>query len=305
MERAGKESPMSASNTPETSSTIRLHDGRALGFAEVGKSDGFPIFYFHGHQSSCLEVLLWTDKATTLGVRMIALDRPGIGRSDPKAGYHLLDWPDDVEEMANRLGIERFAVAAASGGGAYGLACAYKIPHRLTACGLICSVAPSDLLTKGAPLWMRAMWWMGKHLPRLYRLSIRLLMTVVGSDAASIDKRLARSSRFLGEPDREVLQNAQTRRLLAQTLAECTRQGVQGNLDEAMLLARSWGFNVEEIAFEKIFLWHGEQDRFVPVSLAYALAQALPHCAVTFYPHEGHLSTPGNHAEDILKTLSS
>jgi pimeloyl-ACP methyl ester carboxylesterase len=296
---------MSAPTTPTTDAIIRLHDGRALGYEEVGKSDGFPIFYFHGHHSSRLEVILWTEMAITLGVRMIALDRPGIGRSDLKAGYQLLDWPDDVVEVANQLGIERFAVAAASGGGAYGLACAYKIPHRLTACGLICSVAPGHLLTNDAPLLMRDMWWMGEHLPWLYRLSMRLLMAALGSDAASIEKRFARSSRFFGEPDREVLQNAQIRRLFAQTLAECTRQGARGNLDEAMLLVQPWGFKVEEIAFEKIFLWHGARDRFVPVSLAHALAQALPHCTATFYPQEGHFSTPGNHGQDILKTLSS
>jgi pimeloyl-ACP methyl ester carboxylesterase len=296
---------MSTSNLPETASTLRLHDGRALGYVEVGKRDGFPIFYFHGHHSSRLELLLGTEMAIALGVRMIALDRPGIGRSDPKAGYQLLDWPDDVVEVANQLGIERFAIAAVSGGGAYGLACAYKIPHRLTACGLICSIAPGQLITKEAPPRIRAMWWMGEHLPWLYRPSIRLLFATLGSDAASIDKRLNRSSRFVGKPDREVLQNAQTRRLLAQILAESTRQGAQGNLDEAVRFVRPWGFGVEEIACEKIFLWHGEQDHFVPVSLAHALAQALPHCTATFYPDEGHLSTPGNHREDILKTLSS
>ena len=236
---------------------------------------------------------------------MMALDRPGIGRSDPKAGYRLLDWPPDVEEVANQLGIERFAVAAVSGGGAYGLACAYKIPHRLTACGLICSIAPGDLLPKDAPPRMRALWWMGEHIPRLYRLSIRLLMAALGPDAASIDNRLARSARFLGEPDRQVLHNAQTRRLLAQALAECTRQGARGNLDEAVRFVQPWGFNVEAIACEKIFLWHGARDRFVPVSLAHGLAQALPHCTATFYPDEGHLSTPGNHGQAILKTLSS
>jgi pimeloyl-ACP methyl ester carboxylesterase len=296
---------MSASTTPTTDAIIRLHDGRALGYAEVGKRDGPPIFYFHGHDSSRLEVMLWVELATTLGVRLIALDRPGIGRSDLTSGYRLLDWPHDVEEVAEQFGIERFAIAAVSGGGAYGLACAYKIPHRLTACGLICSIAPGQLITEDAPLLMRAMWWMGEHLPWLYRLSVRLLMATLGSDAARIEKQLARSARFVGKPDREVLQNAETRRLLAQTLAECARQGAQGNLDEAMRFVQPWGFNVEEIAFEKIFLWHGAQDRFVPVSLAYALAQTLPHCAATFYPHEGHLSTPGNHGEDILKTLSS
>jgi pimeloyl-ACP methyl ester carboxylesterase len=130
-------------------------------------------------------------------------------------------------------------------------------------------------------------------------------MATVGSDAASIDKRVARAARFLGKPDREVLQNAQIRGLFAQTLAECTRQGVRGNLDEALLLVQPWGFKVEEIAFEKMFLWHGAQDRFVPVSLAQALAQSLPRCTATFYPDEGHLSTPGNHGQVILRTLNA
>lgn len=295
---------MAASTTPITDAIIRLRDGRTLGYAQVGQRDGRPLFYFHGHQSSRLEVLLWTEMAFAVGVRLIALDRPGIGCSDPQAGYRLLDWPDDVVEAANQLGIERFAVAA-SGGGAYGLACAYKIPHWLSACGLICSVAPGDLLPKRAPRRMRAMWWLGEHFPRLYRHSIRPLMATVGSDAASIDKRIARAARFLGEPDRKVLQNTQIRGLFAQTLAECIRQGKRGNLDEAMLLVQPWGFKVEEIALEKIFLWHGAQDRFVPVSLARALAQALPRCTAAFYPDEGHLSTPGNHGLDILKTLSS
>ena len=86
---------------------------------------------------------------------MIALDRPGIGHSVWKAGYHLLDWPDDVQEVAKQLRIERFGIIGVSGGGAYALANVYKIPHRLTACGVICSIAPGELLTKGAPLPMR------------------------------------------------------------------------------------------------------------------------------------------------------
>jgi pimeloyl-ACP methyl ester carboxylesterase len=60
---------------------------------------------------------------------------------------------------------------------------------------------------------------------------------------------------------------------------------------------------VEEVTFEKIFLWQGEQDRVMPVALARLLAQALPHCTATFYPNEGHLSTFVNHAQDIWKAL--
>jgi hypothetical protein len=70
------------------------------------------------------------------------------------------------------------------------------------------------------------------------------------------------------------------------------------------MFVRPWGFKIEEIAYERIYLWHGARDRFVSVALAQDLAQALPHCSATFYPDEGHLSTPGNHGQDILKMLS-
>ena len=83
---------MSTFKTPTTDSTFRLRDGRTFGYMEVGKIDGPPIFHCHGSGSSRLEVNLLAAAATAQGVRLIGLDRPGIGRSDPKAGYRLLDW---------------------------------------------------------------------------------------------------------------------------------------------------------------------------------------------------------------------
>ncbi len=70
-----------------------------------------------------------------------------------------------------------------------------------------------------------------------------------------------------------------------------------------MLFAGSWGFRPEEITFEKMFLWQGEQDRVMEVSAVRMLAQALPHCTATFYADEGHLSTFVNHAQDIWERL--
>jgi pimeloyl-ACP methyl ester carboxylesterase len=84
-------------------STIRLRDGRQLQSLEIGKSDGSPIFHFHGNGSSRLEVLTVKAEAERLGVRLICLDRPGIGGSDERRGYRLLDWPDDVVEVAADL----------------------------------------------------------------------------------------------------------------------------------------------------------------------------------------------------------
>jgi pimeloyl-ACP methyl ester carboxylesterase len=295
---------MSTSNTLSTDFTIRLRDGRTVGITSVGRSDGFPIIHCHGSGSSRLEVKLLAAAAATQGVRLIGLDRPGIGRSDPKTGYRLLDWPGDVVEVTDRLGIERFAVEGISAGGPYALACAYTIPHRLTACGLISTVSPGNLIRRAGPGWMRTIWWMGGQFLWFLRLYARLVQRMSGSDEASIEKYLVRYAAQLRAADQKLLSNPEIRGPLAQAMAESFRQGGEGNLEVVLAEVRPWGFQVEQIAFEKLFLWHGEQDRIMPIAPVHLLVQGLPHCTATFYPDEGHFSTVANHAQDILHTLS-
>lgn len=99
--------------------TIRLDDGRALGFAKYGDPAGRPIFYFHGSPSCRLDWSWFGDEAWALshGVRFIAIDRPGMGLSDYQPDRRLVDWPDDVAELADALGIETFGVWGLSAGG--------------------------------------------------------------------------------------------------------------------------------------------------------------------------------------------
>jgi pimeloyl-ACP methyl ester carboxylesterase len=123
---------------------FRLLDGRALGYAEYGVPDGAPVLYFHGFPGSRLEAALTEGPATALGARVIALDRPGYGLSDPQLGREIGHWPEDVGQLADHLGLERFAVLGTSGGGPYAMACAARLAERLTHVGLICSLSPLD-----------------------------------------------------------------------------------------------------------------------------------------------------------------
>jgi pimeloyl-ACP methyl ester carboxylesterase len=293
-------------NPPRTDSTFRLRDGRLLGCLEVGNRNGPPIFHFHGHGSSRLELRLIAAEAAALGVRLIGLDRPGIGRSSSKPDARILDWPDDVVEVAEQLGIERFAVAGASGGGPYALACAYKIPDRLTSCGLISSVPPADFMRRAGPWGMRTMWLaLERFPPSLDRLFVRLSMRAVASAGeADLETYLVRSAAQLGAADQRVLGDSKIRRLFAQAVVESYRQGLQANLEQAITFVKPWGFAIEGITFANVYLWHGEQDRIIPVGPARLLAQALPHCTATFYRDDGHLSTLANHADAILGRLS-
>lgn len=284
--------------------TLRLRDGRRLQVLEVGKSDGPPIFHCHGNGSSRLEVLTVATAAEQLGVRLVSLDRPGIGRSDPKRGYQLLDWPDDVVEVANQLGTELFAVEGLSGGAPFALACAYKIPHRLTACGLI-SPATGPFLQQAGSFALRSEVWMLMHLPWLVQALFRLSLRLSGSDEASLEKKLVRAGARLGAADQQLLDLLEIRKVFAQATAECFRQAADAATKDGLVYSRPWGFQVEAVTVENMFLWQGEQDRVMPTAAARLLAQALPQCTATFYPNEGHLSTFVNHAQEIWKALVS
>jgi len=96
---------------------LYLRDGRRVGFPACGKASGRPVFYCHGFPASRLEVILADRIAVQKGIRLIGVDRPGYGLSDDSLWHNRSDWAEDVTEMADRLGIERFSILGAPGGG--------------------------------------------------------------------------------------------------------------------------------------------------------------------------------------------
>jgi pimeloyl-ACP methyl ester carboxylesterase len=281
----------------------QLHDGRGIGIAAVGQPDGFPILHMHGSGSSRLEVRLAATAAAAAGVRLIGLDRPGCGRSDPRRGFRLLDWAADVSEVADLLGLERFAIQGISAGGPYALACAWCMPQRLTACGLISSVPPPTCIRQAGPFWMRLLWSLGALIPQAIGSYGRLVQHSYGTDPASIERALLRYARRLGAADQEILSQPVIRRLLVEAMIEGLRQGGAGQLESGLAEIQPWGFEIARMTFEPLFIWHGCEDRLIPPAAAHLFAQMLPQATATFYEHEGHFSTPVNHVREILSAL--
>ncbi len=123
--------------------TIPLSDGRSLAYAEYGDPRGRPVFFFHGTPGS--RFFRPADEITrNMGVRLITADRPGYGLSTFQPGRRILDWPSDITQLADHLGINRFAVAGHSGGGPYVLACAAALPERVSAAALVAAAGPVD-----------------------------------------------------------------------------------------------------------------------------------------------------------------
>jgi pimeloyl-ACP methyl ester carboxylesterase len=281
---------------------LRLKDGRLLGYAEFGDPQGRPLLFFHGMPGSRLSARLGNEAAKKLGVRIVAPDRPGYGLSDFKPGRTLLDWPDDVVELADSLGIERFAVGGVSGGGPYAAVCALELSERLTAAGIISGVGPFNVpdATQGMSRQNRLLFAASRRVPWLTNVPMTLM--ALGARRFA-DRLLPIMMRALPEPDQAILFRPETRAVFVEDVVEAFRSGGRGAAWEAVMYARPWGFRLEEITME-VHLWQGELDVNVPPSMGRYQAGAIPNCKATFSPDEGHLLLI-DHMEKILGTLVS
>ncbi len=289
--------------------TVTLRDGRSLGYAECGDPKGKPAFHFHGHPGSRLECKLFAGAATKAGIRLIGIDRPGMGLSDFEPGRKILDWPNDVVQLADALEIDRFSVEGVSGGGPYAAACAYKIPNRLTACGIAAGLGPIDLLgTEGMMTTNRVQFFLAPRLPWLLRSLMSLFMGRNSRYSQDKEKMEELSIKFwqgLPEADREAMGDPNMGRLYMEEMLEAFRQGSKGPAYDARLYTKPWGFRLEDISLDKVYLWYGETDVNVPISMGRAMANAISNCKAKFYPNETHLSVIANHSDEIMDAMSS
>src|SRR5579871_2073114 len=208
----------------EPYSILKLPDGRSLGYLQVGAPAGPAVFHFHGHGSSRLEALMLAEAAAAQGVRVIALDRPGIGRSDPKTGDRLLDWPADVAAAADALELDKFAVQGMSAGGPYALACAHLIPERLTACALVSAVPPPEIARCSGPRVRRLAWWAANRFPNYLRRRLKQFRPDGQPNEHMVRERMLRVSQWLGGQDEVLMQIPEMRSVLARTMVETARQ---------------------------------------------------------------------------------
>ena len=283
----------------QSDKTLRLRDGRRLAYAEYGDPSGSPVILFHGNPSSRLSWGLIPGSPFRPHLRLIAPARPGFGHSDFQPGRQLLDWPDDVCELADALGLRRFAVLGVSGGGPATLACAWKIPERLTAVGVVSSPCPTDApgVTEGMSRTNRTLFLLAKRAPALVRLNMAFLAYLARSD-----RLVERLVYKMADVDKALVQRPEVRRYLAAGFAEALRQGGAGSAHELVINhGRPWGFPLEDIEIG-VHLWQGEADPSVPPAMGRYLAQSIPNCEATFIAGAGHLWMV-DHVGDVLDAL--
>lgn len=130
---------------------------------------------------------------------------------------------------------------------------------------------------------------LAKRAPFAFRMSFSLLARLMAR-YPELNFRLNQAT----APDREVLARPALRGILRAAVREAFRQGPGGPVHELMLLAKPWGFELEEIV-TSLDVWHGRRDGVVPHEIGELLARRMPGARLNLIAGEGHVSLPVRH----------
>jgi pimeloyl-ACP methyl ester carboxylesterase len=287
---------------PKLEGNIAVGDDRQIGFAEFGDPQGRAVFWLHGtpgaRRQIPMEARVYAEQRQ---IRLIGLDRPGIGSSTPYQYDTVFAFADDLRAIADTLGIDKFEVIGLSGGGPYTLACAAAMPDRVVAAGVLGGIAPSrgaDAIGGGVMAFgskVAPVLEVAGYPIRLAAVSLVRLARPVASPALDLYGRLS------PEADRHMLARPEFKAMFLDDLLNGSRKQLAAPFADVVVFARDWGFRLDEVKVP-VRWWHGDRDHIVPFEHGQHVVSRLPDAQLYHLPGESHLAGLGR-AEEILDTM--
>jgi pimeloyl-ACP methyl ester carboxylesterase len=279
-----------------------LPDGRELAWIELGDMRDPAVFVFHGTPGSRLQVSFDELAINAARVRFIAVDRPGFGHSAFQRVRRLADWASDISCLADHLHIDRFSVVGISGGGPHAAACARFLPDRVSGAGIVSGVGP--LAEPGSEDEMMAF---NRLVTRLARQSHYLVYPLFAFSTSLFrrwpEMSIRATSGQLSSSDIEIMSRPEVRSAYIDSYRRAPTTSALAAAQDFSLFARGWGFRLEDITLP-VHVWHGDDDRNVPISHGHLQAERIPGARMHDCPGEGHLLGL-DRLEEILRTVSA
>lgn len=286
---------------------VRLADGRALTVDDVGDPDGTPVLYLHGTPDSRLARHPDDGVTAAAGVRLLAVDRPGYGASDPlPPGTPPAAFADDVGRLLDALDVNRCAVLAWSGGSMAGLAVAAGQADRVTGLGIAAGLVPRQAyddrdVRAAAPDRLD-----------LHGLADNLPPGELGETVAPLLAPYPCDLALAAEHQREQRDAAAAAELatvpgalatMAAALSEGVRAGLAGVAADVEAVNRPLAVDLAAIR-GPVRLWWGADDTVTPPAFGAWYAAHLAGATLEVVPGAGHY-LPLTRWADILGTLAS
>jgi len=282
---------------------VETPDGRRLRVEVAG--DGERVVVAHlGTPNAGVLYEPWIEDAARRGLTLVGYDRPGYGGSTTLRGRTVADCAADVRAISRALGFERCAVWGFSGGGPHALACAALLPDLVAAAASFGAIAPPDAADFD---FLETMSGANREDIELLRADRELWEQRARSDR---DEMLAMTAADLAEAwsagispgDGELLHSP-----FGAWLHRGIRVGIEpaadGWIDDSLAFDSPWGVDPAAIA-APVRIWHGEDDRFVPVEHGRWLAARIPGAEADFRDGDGHLGVAALRIGEVHEWLA-
>jgi pimeloyl-ACP methyl ester carboxylesterase len=281
----------------------RLSDGRRMCWATFGDPDGSEVLWFHGTPGNRTQIPPATAReAALLGIKIVCIARPGVGRSSDVAYASFRDTAEDIAEVADDLGARRFGVVALSGGGPYALACGHELAHRVHAIAILGGVCPV-VGPDASPGGIVALAARFNSILGVVRTPMSgVLRRVLGVIGPLSHPAYHGFARLMPEGDQRVFADPEIEAMFIRDLVAANRHSFRGVLNDVVLFGRPWGFRLADVDVP-VRWWHGDADSLVPLEHARHAASLLPDCELLVRPEESHLGGFGA-THDVLSWLA-
>jgi pimeloyl-ACP methyl ester carboxylesterase len=258
------------------------------------------VLFLHGTPGSrlwCPDSYRPDRTSADCAARVITVDRPGYGRSDPHPGRTLTDWAADVAVLLDALGLDRVPVVGGSAGGPFAMACAIRIPERVTHVGLVSTLGPrQEVDWEDFPPDRKAM------LETAAKDPFAALPEMREQCAWLMTPEVVAEPEGWGEADRWLLEDPDLLEVFIAALREAGRQGVDGYAWDRLALDTPWPFAASDVSVETS-LWYGDKDVELEPHFNY-LAASIPGVRATVWPDEGHAAVMHrDHWGEVLTTV--
>jgi pimeloyl-ACP methyl ester carboxylesterase len=264
---------------------IELADGRAVGFADLGVPGGDAVLWCHGGPGSRREPEQLATDARDAGFRLVGIDRPGYGLSDPQPGRTIDGWVTDALAVADHLEIDEFFTVGVSTGGAFALAVAALAPGRVR--GVIACCSMTDMRWEPGRRTMSE-----RHAHAVWDAPNReqAIEAAIASHGIDGSKLMTGDGPPLAASDRARFADPEWMRTMRATMPEMFTHGLEGYADDRIADRTGWvTFDVASISCPVIVL-HGGADVIVDVIHAQHTASIVPNAQLRVFDELGHFS---------------
>ena len=232
--------------------------GKVMEVWEYGDPGGHPTFFFHGLIGSHYQASYISEQAKHAGLRIIAPNRPGVGRSDFVRRKTALEAVPDVEDLVSALNLPEFSVIGISGGTPYALATLHRLGQRVRTVTIISGMGPMRLrgALRGMDRRRRLFFEVGSRYPQLARKAFQKAGERFNAEPERFLDRLVAT---WSAPDRSIFQRRHIFELFLKDLHEVFTTGVGAEgLAQELAIYRNYEFSLRDLRGDKrVTLWQG------------------------------------------------